>query len=95
MRQYCVYIITNRGNTVLYIGVTNNLKRRVYEHRHKLIEGFTKKYNVVKLVYYEAFKTIDDAIKREKQIKNWKREWKIELIEKVNPKWKDLSDFDG
>ena len=79
---------------VLYTGVTNDLKRRVYEHKQKLVDGFTKKYNVVKLVYYEVFKTIESAIKREKQIKRWRREWKTKLIEKVNPEWEDLGDLD-
>ena len=94
MKQYYVYIMANRTNAVLYAGVTNDLKRRVCEHKQKLIEGFTKKYNVVKLVYYEAFNTIEDAIKREKQIKRWRREWKIKLIEKRNPRWEDLSGLD-
>ena len=79
---------------VLYTGVTNDLKRRVYDHKEKLFDGFTKKYNVVKLVYYEVFKTIESAIKREKQIKRWGREWKTKLIERVNPEWEDLGDLD-
>ncbi len=94
MKQYYVYIMTNKANMVLYTGVTNDLKRRVYDHKEKLFDGFTKKYNVVKLVYYEVFKTIESAIKREKQIKRWRREWKTKLIEKVNPKWEDLGDLD-
>jgi len=94
MKQYYVYIMTNKANMVLYTGVTNDLKRRVYEHKQKLVDGFTKKYNVVKLVYYEVFKTIESAIKREKQIKRWRREWKTKLIEKVNPEWEDLGDLD-
>ncbi len=94
MKQYYVYIMTNKANMVLYTGVTNDLKRRVYDHKEKLFDGFTKKYNVVKLVYYEVFKTIESAIKREKQIKRWRREWKTKLIEKVNAEWKDLSDSD-
>jgi len=94
MKQYYVYIMTNKANMVLYTGVTNDLKRRVYDHKEKLFDGFTKKYNVVKLVYYEVFKTIESAIKREKQIKRWRREWKTKLIEKVNPEWEDLGDLD-
>ena len=94
MKQYYVYIMTNKANMVLYTGVTNDLKRRVYDHKEKLFDGFTKKYNVVKLVYYEVFKTIESAIKREKQIKRWRREWKTKLIERVNPEWEDLGDLD-
>ncbi len=75
----------------MYIGVTNDLERRMYEHKHKLIEGFSKKYNLTKLVYYEIYNNINDAIKREKQLKNWHREWKIKLIENMNPEWRDLS----
>ena len=95
MKQYFVYIMTNERNTVLYTGMTNDLNRRVREHKEKVIGGFTKKYNVVKLVYYEVFRTVEGAIQREKQIKNWKRRWKVELIEKVNPKWKEVGDFAG
>jgi putative endonuclease len=90
MKDYYVYIITNTKKT-LYIGVTNNLERRIYEHKNKLIDGFSKKYNLNKLVYFETCSEIKDAIKREKQIKNWHREWKINLIESLNPKWADLS----
>jgi putative endonuclease len=75
---------------VLYIGVTNNLERRIYEHKHKLIPGFTEKYNVSKLIYYEHFDHINDAIRREKQLKKWNRKWKEELINKKNPDWNDL-----
>ena len=82
--------MTNNSKT-LYIGVTNNLVRRVYEHKHKLIDGFTKKYNLTKLVFYEVFNNIEDAIHREKQLKNWHRQWKINLIDSVNKEWKDLS----
>lgn len=89
-RQYYVYIATNIRNNVLYTGVTNNLERRIYEHKNKLIEGFTKKYNVVKLVYYEAFGNIEEAIAAEKKIKGWRREKKINLIKSVNPQFKDL-----
>ena len=91
MKDYYVYIMTNKSKT-LYTGMTNNLNRRVYEHKNKLIEGFTKKYNINKLVYYEMFNNPEDAIRREKQIKGWTRKKKIDLIESINPEWKDLSD---
>ncbi len=90
MKQYFVYILASKRNGTLYTGVTSNLLKRVYEHKNNLIEGFTKKYNVHTLVYYEAYNDIYDAIAREKNIKKWKRLWKIELIEKSNPKWEDL-----
>ena len=90
MKDYYVYIITNSKKT-LYIGVTNNLKRRIYEHKNKLIDGFSKKYNLTKLVYYEICKDVKNAIAREKQLKNWHRAWKIKMIEGVNPNWDDLS----
>jgi putative endonuclease len=91
MKQYYVYILTNDSKT-LYIGVTNNLQRRIYEHKNKLIEGFTKKYNLTKLVYFETMKDIESAIRREKQLKNWYRQWKINLIESINKDWRDLSE---
>ncbi len=91
-KQYYVYILTNKGNKVLYIGVTNNLERRIFEHKNELIEGFTKKYNVDKLVHFEVTNDIGSALEREKQLKNWHREWKINLINKVNPGWRDLSE---
>ncbi len=75
----------------LYIGFTNNLVRRMYEHKKGIIEGFSKKYNLTKLVYYEIFTDVQQAIRREKQLKNWHREWKINLIESANPEWEDLS----
>jgi len=90
MEQYYVYVMTNKSRT-LYTGITNNLERRVYEHKNKLIEGFTKKYNITKLVYYEISNDVEAAIAREKQIKGWLRRKKIALIESVNPQWKDLS----
>jgi len=90
MKQYYVYILTNESKT-LYTGVTNNLERRIYEHKHKLIEGFTKKYNFTKLIYYEMVEDVRSAITREKQIKGWLRSKKIRLIESMNPQWKDLS----
>ena len=89
-RQYYVYIVTNNSKT-LYTGVTNNLTRRIYEHKNKLVEGFTKKYNLSKLVYYEISEDVRSAIGREKQIKGWLRSKKINLIESINPEWKDLS----
>ena len=85
-----VYIMTNFTNTVLYVGVTNDLVRRAYEHKNKLFEGFTKRYNVTKLVYFEIFDDITLAIQREKQLKAGSRQKKIELIEKNNAEWKDL-----
>ena len=90
MKSYYVYILSNSSKT-LYIGVTNNLERRMYEHKNKLLEGFTKKYNITKLVYFEVCNNINDAIRREKQLKNWHRAWKINLIEELNPNWNDLS----
>ena len=83
--------MTNRSDT-LYVGITNNIRRRVYEHKNKLVEGFTKKYNINKLIYYETFADVDSAIAREKSIKGWLRNKKIELIETMNPDWNDLSD---
>ncbi len=94
MKNYCIYILTNKNNTVLYVGVTNNLTRRIWEHKSKLIEGFTKKYNVDKLVYFKSFDNPEDAIKREKQLKAGSRKKKIELINKINPEWKDLYNFE-
>ncbi len=90
MKQYYVYIMTNRSRT-LYTGVTNDLNRRVYEHKNKIIKGFTAKYNIDILVFYEVYNDITLAIQREKQIKGWLRKKKIDLIESVNPGWKDLS----
>ncbi len=90
-RQYYLYILTNRYNEVLYIGMTNDIIRRMFEHKNKLVEGFTQKYNLTKLVYYEIATDVKSAINREKQLKNWHREWKINLITEFNPEWKDLS----
>ena len=89
--MYYVYILTNKYNTVVYTGVTNNLERRLYEHRNHLVGGFTKRYNLNKLVYFETTSDVDSAIEREKQIKGWKRDRKNALIECVNPQWNDLS----
>ena len=90
MNQYYVYIMTNKSKT-LYTGITNNLQRRVYEHKQKLIPGFTSKYNINQLVYYEITSDINVALSREKQIKGWLRSKKIALIESMNPEWRDLS----
>ncbi|OGT37950.1 MAG: endonuclease [Gammaproteobacteria bacterium RIFCSPHIGHO2_12_FULL_37_14] len=90
MKSFYVYILSNAGRT-LYIGVTNNLERRMYEHKNKLINGFTKKYNLTKLVHYETTWDIREAIYREKQLKGWLRSKKIALIEEGNPGWDDLS----
>lgn len=89
-RQYYIYIMTNKRNTTVYTGVTNALKRRVYEHKEKRVDGFTKKYNITKLVYYEVFEDIENAILREKQIKGGSRQKKIELINSMNKEWRDL-----
>ena len=91
MKQYYVYIMTNRSKT-LYTGVTSDLIRRVYEHKRKIVEGFTKKYNIKRLVYFEDTNDVQTAIEREKQIKGWLRTKKIALIESKNPEWKDLSE---
>ncbi len=89
-KQYFIYIMTNKGNNVLYTGVTNDLKGRVYQHREKLVDGFTKKYCVMKLVYYEVFEDPENAILREKQIKAGSRQKKISLINNFNKEWIDL-----
>ena len=90
MHRYFVYILASKRDGVLYIGITNDISRRGLEHKHGEIEGFTSRYYVNRLVYIEEYKYIDQAIAREKTIKRWKRQWKIELIEKTNPEWKDL-----
>lgn len=90
--MYYIYMLSNWNNKVLYIGVTNDLIRRMYEHKNKIIKGFTSKYNVDKLVYFEEYNEPKYAIAREKQLKGWKREKKNRLIESVNPEWSDLSD---
>lgn len=90
--NYYIYILTNKSRKVLYTGVTNDLRRRVYEHKNKLLEGFTKKYHVDVLVYYEIYDDIENAILREKQIKAGNRKRKIDLIERMNPNWEDLYD---
>ncbi|MFA5136545.1 MAG: GIY-YIG nuclease family protein [Patescibacteria group bacterium] len=88
--NYCVYIVASSRNGTLYIGITNNLIKRIYTHKQKMINGFTKQYNVNKLVYYEAYSTPEEAIIREKQLKKWKRLWKLRIIEEKNPEWNDL-----
>lgn len=89
---YTVYILTNYNETTFYIGVTSNLQKRIWEHKNKFVEGFTQKYQVNKLVYFETTDSVETAIKREKQLKNWHREWKINLIKEMNPDFKDLSE---
>lgn len=91
--MYFVYILSNKYRTVLYIGVTNNLKRRLYEHEHHLIEGFTKKYNVSDLIYFEESEFIESAIAREKQLKRWSRNKKEILIKQINPSFQSLNDL--
>ncbi len=88
--EYYVYILTNKKHGTLYIGVTNNLMKRIYTHKQGLVKGFTKKYNLHQLVYYEIYSSVREAILREKQLKRWNRNWKINLIEKSNPHWFDL-----
>jgi len=90
MKQPCVYLLSSRRNGTLYTGVTSNLPRRVWEHRNHLVEGFTKKYGVTRLVWYEQHESMESAITREKAIKSWKRAWKMELIEAENSEWLDL-----
>jgi len=90
-RNFYVYILTNDLHSVFYIGVTNNLEKRVYEHKHKVVKGFTQRYNLRYLVYFEVHNSILEAIQREKQLKNWHRDWKLNLIKSVNPQLKDLS----
>lgn len=88
----CVYMLTNKNNTVLYTGVTNNIARRLFEHKHKITKGFTAKYNTCKLAYFECTDNVLAAIEREKQIKDWTREKKNKLIDSINPDWNDISD---
>ncbi|NMW17857.1 MAG: GIY-YIG nuclease family protein [Chlorobiaceae bacterium] len=91
-KPYCVYILTNRTNKVMYVGMTNDLQRRVREHKSRLIEGFTKKYNVDKLVYFEETDDVLSAIAREKEIKKWRREKKDMLVVTINPDWNELGE---
>jgi len=90
LKQYYVYILASRRNGTLYIGVTGDLVKRVYEHKQNDVEGFTKQYKVHNLVYYDTYGDVSEAILREKQMKKWNRQWKINLIEKHNPQWVDL-----
>jgi putative endonuclease len=92
MRQYYVYILASRPGGTIYVGVTNNLARRVHEHKNKLVKGFTRQYNVDQLVYFEAHTSVRGAIQREKNIKHWPRAWKTRLIAQDNPSWSDLYD---
>jgi putative endonuclease len=95
LRTFFVYILANKRNGTLYIGLTNDLVRRTYEHKNRIYRGFTKIYHVHMLIYFETFEDIDAAIIREKQLKKWNRQWKLRLIEEHNPKWEDLSNEDG
>lgn len=90
MKQPCVYLLTSRRNGTLYIGVKSDLQKRVGQHKEKLVEGFTKRHGVDRLVWYEPHETMESAIAREKAIKEWRRRWKLALIEENNPKWRDL-----
>jgi len=90
MRQYYVYILASRPGGVLYVGVTNDLVRRVYEHKNGFVKGFTKQYHVHRLVYFEVYSSIHDALQREKNMKHWPRAWKTKLILQFNPTWRDL-----
>ena len=90
MKYYYVYILSNKPNGTLYIGITNNIKRRVYEHKEGLVEGFTKDYAIHRLVYFEQTPDVRSVIAREKAMKKWNRQWKINLIEKENREWRDL-----
>lgn len=91
MKDYYVYILASHKQGTLYVGVTNDLERRIYEHKSEVTKGFTSRYGVKRLVYYEASESIEAAIAREKQLKSWKRKWKVQLIEKQNPEWVDVS----
>jgi putative endonuclease len=92
MHSYWVYILSSKKDGVLYVGMTNNIARRVYEHKNYLVDGFTQKYKASTLIYVEKYSCVRTALKREHSIKGWKRSWKIELIESSNPEWKDLSE---
>jgi putative endonuclease len=92
MKLPCVYILASKRNGTLYLGVTSNLVQRIWQHKNDFVEGFTKRYDVHTLVWFEPHESMESAIAREKAIKEWKREWKLELIEKVNPTWRDFYD---
>jgi putative endonuclease len=89
-KQPAVYILASKRNGTLYIGVTSDLVKRIWEHKNNMVEGFTRRYDVHQLVWYEQHESMESAIKREKRLKEWKRKWKLELIESANPNWKDL-----
>jgi len=89
-KMYCVYILASRRNGTLYVGVTSDPVKRIWEHKNDVVDGFAKKYEIHLLVYYELTPDVNSAIKREKQLKKWRRQWKLELIEKMNPNWNDL-----
>ena len=89
--SYFIYILGNKQRTVFYIGVTNNVQRRVFEHKNGLVQGFTKRYRLTILLYFEEYRNIKEAIARDKQLKNWRRDWKLNLIKKTNPRLEDLS----
>jgi len=91
-RQPCVYMLTNQRNGTLYVGVTSNLPKRVWQHKNKIVKGFTEKYGLDKLIWFEMHETMESAILREKAVKFWKRKWKLEAIESSNPDWRDLYD---
>ncbi|HET9616502.1 MAG TPA: GIY-YIG nuclease family protein [Pseudolabrys sp.] len=91
MHQYYVYILANRRYGVLYVGMTNNLVRRMFEHQNKLADGFTKTYGVIHLVYFEQYASVDDARARERSLKSWRRAWKLKLVDDFNPDWHDLT----
>lgn len=91
MKTYYVYILASKKNGTLYVGVTSDIKKRIYQHKQGLVEGFTKNYSISNLVYFESTTDVKSALQREKQIKKWNRSWKLELIEKENPTWQDLS----
>lgn len=92
MKTFHVYVLTNSKHTTLYVGSTNNLARRIYEHQNKMVDGFTKKYNLTKLIYVETTEDLHASLSREKQLKSWRRDKKEWLINQMNPDWKDLSD---
>ncbi len=89
-KQPCVYMVTNKRNGTLYVGVTSDLRKRIWQHKNKFVSGFTEKYGLDKLVWYEMHESMLSAIQREKAIKYWKRKWKLEAIEEINPEWRDL-----
>lgn len=91
-KQYYVYILAKAPNSTFYVGVTSDLAKRVWEHKHEVADGFTKKYGIKTLVYYEVYEDINEAIRREKRLKKWNRSWKIKVIEEMNPEWSDLYD---